>query len=66
MLTSNYSAVRLSEGTLEGNLYATTSANMHVGHSNEDVPGFSKGPEPSFENTARAQAQVVHLGFMAL
>lgn len=65
----NYSAVRLSEGRhWKANLYATTSANMHVGHSNEDVPfGFSKGPEPSFENMQHAlKHKSCYLGFMAL
>ena len=52
----------------KANLYATTSANMHVGHSNEDVPfGFSKGPEPSFENMQHAlKHKSCYLGFMAL
>jgi len=65
----NYSAVRLSEGRhWKGNLYTTTNKELHKGHSNEDVPkGFSKGPEPTFENMQHAiKHKSCYLGFMAL
>ena len=65
----NYSAVRLSEGRhWKGNLYTTTNKELHLGHSNEDVPvTFSKGPEPLFENMGHAlKHKSCYLGFMAL
>jgi len=65
----NYSAVRLAEGRhWKGNLYTTTNKELHTGHRNEDVPhGFSKGPEPTFENMDHAlQHKSCYLGFMAL
>lgn len=65
----NYSAVRLSEGNLwKGNLYQTTSKELHKGHANEHVPHcFSKGPAPTFENMDHAlKHKSVYLGFYAL
>lgn len=65
----NCSAVRLSEGRhWKGNLYKTTSKELHRGHSNEDVPHvFSKGPAPTFENMDHAlKHKSVYLGFYAL
>ena len=65
----NYSAVRLAEGRhWKGNLYTTTNKELHTGHANEDVPrGYSKGPEPLFENMNYAlKHKSCYLGFMAL
>jgi len=65
----NYSAVRLAEGRhWKGNLYKTTSKELHKGHSNADVPhAFSKGPAPTFENMDHAlKHKSVYLGFYAL
>jgi len=65
----NYSAVRLAEGRhWKGNLYTTTNKELHTGHNNEDVPhGFSKGPQPTFENMKHAlQHKSTYLGFFAL
>jgi len=65
----NYSAVRLAEGRhWKGNLYKTTSKELHKGHSNADVPhAFSKGPAPTFENMDHAlKHKSVYLGFYSL
>merc|ERR1719201_1051092 len=65
----NYSAVRLAEGRhWKGNLYTTTNKELHTGHANEDVPrGYSKGPEPTFENMDHAlKHKSVYLGFQAM
>jgi len=65
----NYSAVRLAEGNhWKGNLYQTTSKELHRGHSSSDVPHcFSKGPAPTFENMDHAlKHKSVYLGFYAL
>jgi hypothetical protein len=65
----NYSAVRLSEGRhWKGNLYKTTTKELHTGHANSDVPHvFSKGPAPTFENMDHAlKHKSTYLGFCAL
>ena len=65
----NYSAVRLSEGRhWKGNLYQTTTKELHTGHANSDVPHvFSKGPAPTFENMDHAlKHKSTYLGFCAL
>jgi hypothetical protein len=65
----NNSSVRMSEGHhWAGNMFKTTSKELHTGHANEDVPGiFSKGPAPTFENMAHAlKHKSVYLGFYAL
>jgi len=65
----NFSAVRLAEGRhWKGNLYKTTSKELHRGHANEDVPEiYSKGPAPTFENMDHAlKHKSVYLGFYAL
>merc|ERR1712087_142684 len=65
----NYSAVKLAEGNIwKGNLYKTTSKEMHKGHNNADVPNiFSMGPAPTFENMDHAlKHKSMFLGYYAL
>jgi len=66
----NYSAVKLAEGNIwKGDLlYKPTSAEMHRGHKNCDVPKvFSMGPAPTFENMDYAkQHKSLYLGYYAL
>ena len=66
----NYSAVKLAEGNIwKGDLlYKPTSAEVHSGHKNSDVPRiFSMGPTPTFENMDHAKShKSLYLGYYAL